>query len=105
MKKYILALTLIINAPITFAEQIIFSNQSSSPTLRACLYHHRIYAIVLWKDTCDTSLVDNGFFRSTNNHTSNNESYLNRNRSSKNSFSIYVEIPHDPDCFSTEPYY
>ena len=101
MKKYILALTLIINAPITSAEQKIFSKQSSTPTLRACLYHHWIYAIVLWEDSCDPSLVDNGFFGST----TNNESYLNRNRSSRGDFSINVEIPHDPHCFSTEPYY
>ncbi len=98
---------LLILSLVTIPPQSSHAIGGSEPEYRACLYHHQIYAIVRWNDSCDPSLVDNGIFKASNNHSKKINTYVIYQdvASIRKDNSTKVEVPHDPACFSTEPYY
>ncbi len=105
MKKYILSLTLLINTHITFAEQKISTKQNNTPTLRACLFHEQLYAVVQWTDICDITLVDGIFGMKHNSQEDNHFQLTNKDKGSPIDGSINkIDIPHNPECFTSVPY-
>ncbi len=103
MKNHLLLILFL----VTIFPESSYAIGGSEPEYRACLYHHQIYAIVRWNDSCDPSLVDNGIFRASNHHAKKINAYVKYQDIvfiRKNKFTK-VEVPHDPACFSTEPYY
>ncbi len=101
MNKCLIALLLVANFPI---------QTSADPLQRACLFHGQIYKIMPWEDIdrCPKTLAFGvpiaGFNSSEQNPRFHSHDISHEMSLLKRTFTTFEDIPHDPECFTSEPY-